>query len=115
MAARVFRLKKQNTLNVVAGAADLIGATALISPLFSTNPSVETLNELDSNFARSATTSSTGARPICCGCKQTGVQTDPNKCRGASVGTPMPFEEAMFKRLSTNDLDRQTDAAGLRH
>ena len=33
MAARVFRLKKQDTLNVVAGAADLIGATALISPL----------------------------------------------------------------------------------
>ena len=36
--------------------------------------------------------------------------TDPNSCKGASVGTPVPFEGAKFKWLSANvvlDRDRQ--------
>ena len=51
MAAQVASLKKQNSLNVVVGAGDLIGATPLISSLFFDEPSVETLNRIGLEFS----------------------------------------------------------------
>lgn len=107
MAAHVARLKSQNPLNVVVGAGDLIGATPLISALFSDEPSVETLNRIGLEFTAVGNHEfDKGAAELTRlqngGCKLTGGQTDPSSCKGASVGTPVPFEGAKFKWLAAN-------------
>ena len=107
LAAHVAALKKQNPLNVVVAAGDLIGATPLIGSLFSDEPSVEALNRIGLEF------SSVGnhefdkgsielLRLQQGGCKQVAGSPDPNSCKGAAVGTPVPFEGAKFKWLSAN-------------
>ena len=107
LAAHITNLKKQNPLNVVVGAGDSIGASPLISSLFLDEPAVETLNRIGLEF------NSVGnhefdkgsvelLRLQNGGCKVTAGVTDPNSCKGASVGTPVPFEGAKFKWLSAN-------------
>ena len=107
MAAHIASLKKKNPLNVVVGAGDSIGASPLISSLFFDEPSVETLNRIGLEF------NSVGnhefdkgsvelLRLQNGGCKITAGVTDPNSCKGAAVGTPVPFEGAKFKWLSAN-------------
>lgn len=107
IAGHVAKLKNQNPNHVVVGAGDLIGASPLISALFFDEPSVETLNrmglefsavgnhEFDKGFAELLRLQNGG-------CKQTGGAHDPNSCKGAAVGTPVPFEGAKFKWLSAN-------------
>ena len=107
MAAQVASLKKQNSLNVVVGAGDLIGATPLISSLFFDEPSVETLNRIGLEFSAVGNHEfDKGSAELQHlqngGCKVTAGQTDPNSCKGATVGTPVPFEGAKFKWLSAN-------------
>jgi 5'-nucleotidase len=107
IAAHVANLKKQNALNVVVGAGDLIGATPLISSLFFDEPSVETLNRIGLEFSAVGNHefdkgSAELQRLQNGGCKTAGGQPDPNSCKGASVGTPVPFEGAKFKWLSAN-------------
>jgi 5'-nucleotidase len=107
LAAHVAKLKGQNPLNVVVGAGDLIGATPLISALFSDEPAIETLNRIGVEF------SSVGnhefdkgsielLRLQSGGCKITNGVTDPASCKGAQAGTPLPFEGAKFKWLAAN-------------
>ena len=107
LAAHVAELKKQNPNNVVVGAGDFIGATPLISSLFNDEPAIETLNriglefnavgnhEFDKGSAELLRLQNGGCRVV------SGVQ-DANSCKGASVGTPVPFEGAKFKWLSAN-------------
>jgi 5'-nucleotidase len=107
MAAHVARLKAQNPLNVVVGAGDFIGASPLISSLFYDEPSVETLNRIGMEFnAVGNHEFDKGSAELLRlqngGCKMTGGATDPNSCKGATVGTPVPFEGAKFKWLSAN-------------
>nr|WP_315428317.1 bifunctional metallophosphatase/5'-nucleotidase [uncultured Albidiferax sp.] len=107
MAAHVANLKKQNPLNVVVGAGDFIGATPLISSLFFDEPSIETLNRIGVEFnAVGNHEFDKGSAELLRlqngGCKITAGQTDPNSCKGAAVGTPVPFEGAKFKWLSAN-------------
>lgn len=107
MAAHVARLKSQNPLNVVVGAGDSIGASPLISSLFHDEPSVETLNRIGLEFNAVGNHefdkgSSELLRLQNGGCKTNGGVADPNSCKGAAVGTPVPFEGAKFKWLSAN-------------
>ncbi len=107
IAGHVAKLKAQNTNNVVVGAGDFIGATPLISSLFHDEPSIETLNRIglefnavgNHEFDRGSTELQ---RLQSGGCKVTGGAQDPNSCKGASVGTPVPYEGAKFKWLSAN-------------
>jgi 5'-nucleotidase len=107
MAAQVAALKKNNPNNVVVGAGDSIGASPLISSLFFDEPSVETLNRIGLEFNSVGNHefdkgSTELLRLQNGGCKITAGQTDPNSCKGATVGTPVPFEGAKFKWLSAN-------------
>jgi 5'-nucleotidase len=113
MAAHVARLKAQNPLNVVVGAGDSIGASPLISALFHDEPAVETLNRIGLEFNSVGNHefdkgSAELQRLQNGGCKTTGGATDPNSCKGATVGTPVPFEGAKFKWLSANVLSTAT-------
>ena len=114
LAAHVAQLKAQNPNNVVVGAGDLIGATPLISSLFLDEPAVETLNRIGLEFSAVGNHefdkgSTELLRLQNGGCKVTGGVQDPNSCRGAAVGTPVPFEGAKFKWLSANVVHTATN------
>jgi len=107
LAAHVARLKAQNSNNVVVGAGDFIGASPLISALFLDEPSIEAMNRIGLEFnAVGNHEFDKGSAELLRlqngGCKMTGGVPDPNSCRGASVGTPVPFEGAKFKWLAAN-------------
>lgn len=116
IAAHVARLKAANPNNVVVAAGDLIGATPMISGLFFDEPAVETLNrigleftsvgnhEFDKGQAELLRLQSGGCKPAP-GATDRGA-IDPNSCRGAVVGTPVPFEGAKFQWLSANVTNR---------
>ena len=113
MAAHIANLKKQNPLNVVVGAGDSIGASPLISSLFYDEPSVETLNRIGLEFNSVGNHEfDKGAAELLRlqngGCKLIGSSIDPNSCKGAAVGTPVPFEGAKFKWLSANVMSAST-------
>lgn len=113
MAAHVASLKKQNPLNVVVGAGDSIGASPLISSLFFDEPAVETLNRIGLEFnAVGNHEFDKGSAELLRlqngGCKITAGATDPNSCKGASVGTPVPFEGAKYQWLSANVISTAT-------
>jgi 5'-nucleotidase len=113
MAAHVAKLKAQNPLNVVVGAGDLIGATPLISASFFDEPAIETLNRIGLEFSavgnhefdQSATELQ---RLQNGGCKTVAGVQSANSCKGAAVGTPVPFEGAKFKWLSANVITTAT-------
>lgn len=113
IAAHVAMLKAQNPYHVVVGAGDSIGASPLISSLFHDEPSVETLNRIGLEFnAVGNHEFDKGSAELLRlqngGCKQTGGVQDPNSCRGAQAGTPVPFEGAKFQWLSANVVSTAT-------
>jgi 5'-nucleotidase len=118
MAAHVARLKAANPNNVVVAAGDLIGATPMISGLFFDEPAVETLNrigleftsvgnhEFDKGQAELLRLQAGGCKPAPGAADRQAI--DPNSCRGAVVGTPVPFEGAKFQWLSANVTTRSS-------
>lgn len=107
LAAHVARLKAQARHSVVVGAGDAIGAAPLISSLFHDEPSVETLNRigLEFNAVGNHEFDKGWAELLRLqrgGCKAVNAQPDPTSCKGASVGTPVPFEGARFQWLAAN-------------
>jgi 5'-nucleotidase len=113
IAGHVTKLKSQNLENVVVGAGDLIGATPLISAAFLDEPSIETLNRIGLEFSAVGNHefdkgSAELLRLQNGGCKLAAGVRDPNSCRGAAVGTPVPFEGAKFKWLSANVTNTST-------
>ena len=113
MAGYVAALKRQNPLNVVVGAGDFIGATPLISSLFFDEPAIEVLNRIGMEFNAVGNHefdqgSAELVRLQSGGCKTVNGQISPNSCKGATVGTPVPFEGAKFKWLSANVVSNAT-------
>jgi len=86
-------------------------SVAAISALFHDEPTIEAMNriglefnavgnhEFDEGKTELKRMQSGGCHP-----------TDPNSCKGASVGTPVPFEGAKFKFLAANVFDTTTNA-----
>lgn len=113
VAAYVTKLKSANPLNVVVGAGDLIGASPLISALFSDEPTVEALNRVGLEFTSVGNHefdkgSAELLRLQSGGCKLNAGAVDPSSCKGAQVGTPVPFEGAKYKWLSANVVSTAT-------
>ncbi|MEN3353845.1 MAG: 5-nucleotidase [Betaproteobacteria bacterium] len=103
IAGHVAKLKSANPLNVVVGAGDFIGASPLISALFHDEPAIEIMNRVGLEFNAVGNHefdhgSGELLRLQNGGCKP----GDPNTCKGAAVGTPVPFEGAKFQWLSAN-------------
>ena len=108
MAAYVAKLKALNPNNVVVGAGDLIGASPLVAALFHEEPAVETLNRIGLEF------SSVGNHEFDKGATELlrlqngGCHADGAGCKGASVGTPYPYEGAKYKWLAANVVNTST-------
>ncbi|MBT9488275.1 MAG: bifunctional metallophosphatase/5'-nucleotidase [Rubrivivax sp.] len=113
LAGYVAQMKAGNPNTIVVGAGDFIGATPLISALFFDEPSVETLNRIGLDFVAVGNHEFDKGKDELKrlqngGCKITNGATDPNSCRGADVGTPVPFEGAKYKWLSANVIETAT-------
>jgi 5'-nucleotidase len=108
LAGFVARLKAQNPLNAVVGAGDIVGASPLVSALFHDEPTVEAMNRIGLEFNAVGNHEFDHGSPDLLRLQRGGCATlpggaaDPNSCRGAQVGTPVPFEGAKFKWLSAN-------------
>jgi 5'-nucleotidase len=113
IAGYVSKLKAQNSLNVVVGAGDFIGASPLISALFHDESAIETLNRIGVEFnAVGNHEFDQGSTELLRlqngGCLVKNGVADANSCKGATVGTPVPFEGAKFKWLSANVVSTAT-------
>src|SRR6516225_6174700 len=114
MAALVNQLKAQNPNNAVVSAGDLTGASPLVSALFHDEGSIEAMNRLGLEFnAVGNHEFDNGAAELLRkqngGCNADSVAAHDGKtCRGADVGTPVPFEGAKFKYLAANVVDTNT-------
>lgn len=106
LAGYVTQYKSTHPNVAVVSAGDVIGASPLVSAFFHDEGTIETMNrlgldfnavgnhEFDEGSAELLRMQNGGCHP-----------TDPNSCKGASVGTPVPFEGAKFKFLSANVVD----------
>jgi 5'-nucleotidase len=113
LAGYVAQTRAAHPNTVVVGAGDFIGATPLISALFFDEPSVETLNRIGVDLIAVGNHEFDKGKAELLrlqngGCKITDGATDPNSCRGAQVGTPVPFEGARFQWLSANVIETST-------
>lgn len=110
IAGVIAKFKALNPTTTVVSAGDLIGATPLVSALFHDEGTIETMNraglefnavgnhEFDEGKNELKRLQFGGCHP-----------TDINSCRGAQVGTPVPFEGAKFKFLAANVVDTTTN------
>ena len=110
IAGVIAKFKALNPTTTVVSAGDLIGATPLVSALFHDEGTIETMNraglefnavgnhEFDEGKNEQKRLQVGGCHP-----------TDTNSCRGAQVGTPVPFEGAKFKFLAANVVDTATN------
>lgn len=103
LAGHIAKMKSANPNTVVVGAGDLIGATPLISALFHDEPAVETLNRIGLDFSSVGNHEFDKGSVELLRLQNGGCKAgDANSCKGAAVGTPVPFEGAKFKWLSAN-------------
>ncbi len=109
VAGYVEHLESENPNHIVVGAGDLIGASPLLSALFHDEPTIEAMNRMGLELT------SVGNHEFDKGKvellrKQHGgcFPNDRNTCKGAAVGTPVPFEGAKFQYLAANVIDTST-------
>jgi 5'-nucleotidase len=108
LAGFVARLKAQNPNNAVVGAGDFIGASPLISALFHDEPTVEVMNRVGLEFNAVGNHEFDKGSAELLRLQRGGCAADANSCKGAAVGTPVPFEGAKFKWLSANVISTAT-------
>jgi 5'-nucleotidase len=109
IAAHVAALKAQNPNSVVVSAGDMIGATPLISAFFHDEGTIETMNRVGLDFNAVGNHEFDDGRLELLRMQAGGCSTaDSNTCKGADVGTPVPFEGAKFKFLAANVVDTAT-------
>lgn len=110
LAGYVEYLKAQNPYHVVVSAGDLIDASPLISGLYHDEPTIETMNRLGLEISAVGNHEFDKGRQELLRKQSGGCFTgDGNTCKGAQVGTPVPFEGAKFQYLAANVFD---EAAG---
>lgn len=103
MAGYIANLKSQNPNTVVVSAGDIIGATPLVSALFHDEGTIETMNRVGLDFNAVGNHEFDEGKDELKRMQTGGCHpTDSNTCRGADVGTPVPFEGAKFKFLAAN-------------
>lgn len=110
LAGYIAHLKSENPLHTVVSAGDLTGAAPLVSTLFHDEGTIEVSNRLGLEInAVGNHEFDHGIREL--QRKQHGgcIPNDPNSCKGASVGTPVPFEGAKFQYLAANVYDASTN------
>jgi 5'-nucleotidase len=109
LAAYVAGLKRQDPDNVVVSAGDLTGASPLVSALFHDEPTIETVNRLGLEINTVGNHEFDKGRRELLRLQNGGCSTlDANTCKGALVGTPVPFEGAKFRYLAANVYDTST-------
>ena len=109
MAGYVTDLKRQNPNTVVVSAGDIIGATPLLSSLFHDEGTIETMNRLGLDFNAVGNHEFDEGQSELKRMQNGGCHpTNRNTCRGAEVGTPVPFEGAKFRFLAANVMEAAT-------
>lgn len=109
MAALVTHLKAQNPRNLVVSAGDIIGASPLVSALFHDEPTIEAMNRLGLDVNAVGNHEFDEGKEELLRMQKGGCHpTDANSCKGAQVGTPVPFEGAKFAFLAANVVDTNT-------
>jgi 5'-nucleotidase len=93
-----------NPNTVVVSAGDLLGASPLVSALFHDEPTIEAMNRAGLDFNAVGNHEFDDGKTELLRLQRGGCHpTDTlNSCRGADVGTPVPFEGAQFKFLAAN-------------
>ncbi len=103
MAGYVAHLKAQNPRTLVVSAGDIIGASPLVSALFHDEPTIEAMNRLGLDFNAVGNHEFDEGKEELLRMQNGGCHpSDANSCKGAQVGTPVPFEGAKFKFLAAN-------------
>ena len=109
LAGYIEQLKSENPDNVVVSAGDLTGASPLASNLFHDEGTIEAANRMGLEI------NAVGNHEFDHGLGELqrfqhgGCSTsDKNSCKGAVVGTPLPFEGAKFEYLAANVFDTRT-------
>ena len=109
MAGYITDLKRQNPNTVVVSAGDIIGATPLLSSLFHDEGTIETMNRLGLDFNAVGNHEFDEGQSELKRMQNGGCHpTNSNTCRGAEVGTPVPFEGAKFRFLAANVIEAVT-------
>lgn len=109
LAGYIAALKSQNPNVVVVSAGDVIGATPLVSALFHDEATIETMNRLGLEFSAVGNHEFDEGKDELLRMQRGGCHpTDVNTCRGADVGTGVPFEGARFKFLAANVIETQS-------
>ncbi len=103
MAGYVVAAKASNPHTIVVAAGDILGASPLVSALFHDEPTIETMNRLGLDFDGVGNHEFDDGSAELLRMQNGGCSAaDTNTCKGAQVGTPVPFEGARFKFLSAN-------------
>jgi 5'-nucleotidase len=96
--------RSANPNTIVVSAGDLIGASPLVSAFFHDEPTIEAMNRAGLDFNAVGNHEFDDGKDELLRMQRGGCHpTDTvNSCRGAEVGTPVPFEGAKFRFLAAN-------------
>ena len=110
LAGYIAAARAQNPRTVVVSAGDLIGATPLVSALFHDEPTIEAMNRAGLDFNAVGNHEFDDGVDELLRMQRGGCHpSDPaHSCRGAEVGTPVPFEGARFHFLAANVAERSS-------